>query len=217
MTERLTFHFDPLCPWCYITSKWVHRLIELDAAQADWAIFSLELANAGDDALREEKGHGRSERALRTTMVVRDEAGSDGVGRYYAALGRRVHEQGEPIDEPETVAGALADADLDAGLAEKAMIDDSTWERVEAEHRALVERTRSFGVPTIVLDGGEGPAIFGPVISEVPNDEDAVALLEHTAWLARYEHFSELKRDRSTMPDLESVRKWQAEREAEQG
>ncbi len=217
MTERLTFHFDPLCPWCYITSKWVHRLIELDAAEADWAVFSLELVNAGDDALREEKGHGRSERALRTTMVVRDQAGSEGVGRYYAALGRRVHERGEPIDEPETVAGALADADLDAGLAEKAMIDDSTWERVEAEHRALVERTRSFGVPTIVLDGGEGPAIFGPVISEVPNDEDAVALLEHTAWLARYEHFSELKRDRSSMPDLESVRQWQAEREAEQG
>jgi protein-disulfide isomerase-like protein with CxxC motif len=216
MTEQLRFHFDPLCPWCYITAKWVRQLVALEAAEVDWAVFSLELANIDDAALREEKGHGRSERALRTAMVVRETSGSAGVGRFYEEIGRRVHELGEPVDEPETVAGALDDAGLDAGLAEKAMANDETWAAVEAEHRALVERTRSFGVPTIVLDGGAGPAIFGPVISEVPDDDDAVALLEHVAWLARYENFSELKRDRTSQPDLESVRQWQARRR-EQG
>jgi protein-disulfide isomerase-like protein with CxxC motif len=215
MAERLRFHYDPLCPWCYVTSRWVHRLVELGAAEADWAVFSLEIANAGDPTTREEKGHARSERALRTTMAVRAAAGSEAVGRFYAALGRRVHELGEPVDEAEVVAGALFDAGLEAGLTEKAMADDATWDAVVAEHRALVDRTRSFGVPTIVLDGGEGPAIFGPVITEVPSDEDAVALLEHTAWLARYENFSELKRDRTTMPDLESVRQHVARQEAE--
>nr|MBA2437248.1 hypothetical protein [Acidimicrobiia bacterium] len=61
---------------------------------------------------------------------------------------------------------------------------------------------RSFGVPTIVLDGGEGPAIFGPVVSEVPTDEEAVELWRHVSWLARYENFSELKRDRTLALDL---------------
>lgn len=206
MTERLRFYFDPVCPWCYITSKWVGRLVELGEAEADWAVFSLEIANADNEELREEKGHARSERALRTTVAVREGAGSLAAGRFYAELGRRVHELGEPVDEAETVAGALADAGLDAGLAEKAMADQGTWEAVRREHMALVERTRSFGVPTVVLDGGEGPAIFGPVIAEVPDDEDAVELLRHVAWLARYENFSELKRDRTTYPDLASVR-----------
>ncbi|MDP8978476.1 MAG: hypothetical protein M3N17_07855 [Actinomycetota bacterium] len=47
------------------------------------------------------------------------------------------------------------------------------------EHRELVERMRSFGVPTIVLDGGAGPATFGPVISRLPDDDGTVALWRH--------------------------------------
>jgi protein-disulfide isomerase-like protein with CxxC motif len=211
MTEHLRFHFDPICPWCYITSKWVQRLVELGEVEAEWAVFSLEIVNAEDDALRQAKGHHRSEPALRTVIAVREQEGPAAVGQFYAALGARVHEQGAPIEDGETIALALQDIGLDPGLGEKAMVDGSTLTQVEAEHRALVESTRSFGVPTIVLDGGDGPAIFGPVISEVPDDDDAVELLRHVAWLARYESFSELKRDRTIDPDLESVRRWRAE------
>jgi protein-disulfide isomerase-like protein with CxxC motif len=213
MTDRIRFHFDPICPWCYVTSAWVHRLVEFGEVEADWAVFSLEIVNASDAELRETKGHARSERALRTVIALRDAEGPAAVGRFYAELGRRVHELGEPVDEAETVAGALEDTGFDAGLGEKAMVDGATWEAVEAEHRALVERTRSFGVPTIVLDGGDGPAIFGPVISEVPSDADAVELWRHVAWLTRYGHFSELKRDRTTDPDLESVRRFRRQQD----
>lgn len=209
VSERIRFHFDPLCPWCYQTSRWVRRLHELGEVQADWAVFSLEIVNAGKEESRI-KGHSRSERALRTVMTVREVAGADGVNRFYEKLGEAVHQRGEAVDDPEVVRAALVEAGLDPGLSDKAMADDVTWEAVEAEHRALVERTRSFGVPTIVLDGGEGPAIFGPVISELPDDEDAVALFRHVAWLMRYENFSELKRDRTIQPDLESVRQFQA-------
>jgi hypothetical protein len=87
---------------------------------------------------------------------------------------------------------------------------------VASEHRELCDRTRSFGVPTVVLDGGDGPAIFGPVVSEVPDDDDtAVALWRHVSWLVRYENFAELDRDRLKAPDLESVRRWQARSSAE--
>jgi len=214
VTERVRFHFDPLCPWCYQTSRWVRRLQELGEIEVDWAVFSLEIQNAGTDEAQV-KGHARAELALRTTVLVRQEAGSPGVDRFYAAIGAAYHERGEALEDPQVVQAALAAADLDPALADKAMADDSLWMAVETEHRDLVTRTRSLGVPTIVLDGGEGPAIFGPVIYEVPTDEDAVELFRHVAWLTRYENFSELKRDRDRLPDLESVRQFQARRAAE--
>lgn len=196
MAEAVRFHFDPICPWCYQTSRWARRLAELGEVELDWGVFSLELVNAERPELLATKGRSRSAPALRTVIAVREAAGADGVGRFYAALGERVHEHGEPLEEAATVEAALADAGLDPGLHDKAISDDRTWEAVRTEHRALVEHTRSFGVPTIVLDGGAGPAIFGPVISEVPSDEDAVELFRHVAWLTRYENFWELKRER---------------------
>jgi 2-hydroxychromene-2-carboxylate isomerase len=201
--ETIRFHFDPLCPWAYQTSRWVHRLAELGTVEVTWGVFSLQLANEGD-------GRGPSEMGLRTVVAVREAEGDDAVGRFYAALGRRVHQLGEAVDDEQVVVGALEDAGLNGVLADKAMGDEATWQTVVAEHAALVERTRSFGVPTIVLDAGEGPAIFGPVISEPPGDEDAVELWRHVSWLARYTNFSELKRDRTIDPELESYRRFTA-------
>jgi protein-disulfide isomerase-like protein with CxxC motif len=203
--EPVRFHFDPICPWCYQTLRWIRRLAELGVVEVDWAVFSLAMANAGNLETRA-KRHDRSERALRTVVAVREQHGREAVGEFYAQLGRRVHERGEPLDEPATIEAALVDAGLDPELCEKAMSDDGTQHAVEAEHQALVERTRSFGVPTLVLDGGEGPAMFGPVISTMPSDDDAVELWRHTSWLIRYQAFAELKRDRTDITDLESVR-----------
>lgn len=210
MAERICFYFDPICPWCYQTSRWVRRLEELGVVELDWGLFSLERQNAGKESGERADSHAQSARGLRTAVAVRNTAGRLAVGAFYKALGHRVHEQGQPLDEPSTVEGALTDAGLDPGLCATAWADPSTAEEVAAEHRHLCERTRSFGVPTIVLDGGEGPAIFGPVLSEPPNDEDAVELWRHVSWLVRYPGFAELKRDRLDPPDLESVRRRKA-------
>jgi protein-disulfide isomerase-like protein with CxxC motif len=177
-------------------------LVELGEVEADWAVFSLALANRGNEKT-ESKRHFRSEPALRTIVAVRERYGRDAVGVFYRQLGRRVHKLGEPLEQTATVEGALADAGLDVALREKAMSEEATKAAVEAEHTTLVERTRSFGVPAIVLDGGNGPAIFGPVISRVPSDEDAVQLWRHTSWLIRYPAFAELKRNRMPITDPE--------------
>lgn len=213
MPEAVRLFFDPICPWAYQTTRWARRLADLGEIELDWGVFSLEVANKGTEEARE-KAHGRSERALRTVVLVRDEAGPDGVGRFAGALGERVHERGHAIDDAATVEEALTEAGLPPALAHRAMADDAVWERLVDEHTSLVERTRSFGVPTIVLDGGRGPAIFGPVISDVPSDGEAVELWRHVSWLARYENFSELKRDRSIDPDLESFRAFRARQAA---
>lgn len=206
MPEPVRFYFDPICPWCYQASRWIRRLAELGVVEVDWAVFSLAVANAGNDEARA-KRHDRSERALRTIIAVRERHGREAVGEFYAHLGRRVHECGEPLDQATTVEAALADAGLDPSSSERAMSDGSTKRSVDAEHWALVERTRSFGVPTIVLDGGEGPAIFGPVISRVPSDDDAIELWRHASWLVRHEAFAELKRDRVDITDLASAQR----------
>ncbi|HLN17237.1 MAG TPA: DsbA family protein [Acidimicrobiales bacterium] len=218
--EQVKFHFDPLCPWCYQTSRWAVRLEELGAVSLDWGVFSLEVVNLPEDQDPQQL-EARSGPALRSAIAIRDSEGSPAIGRFYTALGKRVWEQAPPEQHnPDTVRAALADAGFDPELCDKALADPGTWEAVLEEHRALVERTRSFGVPTIVLDGGTGPAIFGPVVSQMPSDDDTLALWHHVSWLTRYENFSEVKRERSMPPDLPAAEWYRKEREkkkAEQG
>jgi hypothetical protein len=200
--DKVKFHFDPRCPWCYQTSRWIRRLEELGELEADWGIFSLEVVNleAGKDPRQIDAVSGP---ALRTAIVIRDNFGSKAIGPFYAALGKRIWETVPPAeDQLVAVRESLEEAGLDPSLVDKAMADESTWDAVLAEHNELIANTRSFGVPTIVLDGGEGLAIFGPVISELPTDDDGVELWKHVSWLARYENFSELKRDRTIKNDL---------------
>jgi hypothetical protein len=94
----------------------------------------------------------------------------------------------------------------------RALADDATWEAVQREHDDVVAEHHAFGVPTIVLDGGAGPSMFGPVITEVPDDNGAVELWQHFAWMARNTNFAEIKRERLPL-DLEGVRRHQRERE----
>jgi 2-hydroxychromene-2-carboxylate isomerase len=216
--EQIRFHFDPRCPWCYQTSRWVRRLEELGEVSVDWAVFSLEVVNLeeGGDPRALDAVSGPS---LRTALVLRDKVGPEAVGKFYAAFGAKVWEQPPPVavDDLDAIRASLEEIGAEPGLLDVAMADRSTWDRVVDEHEALVERTHSFGVPTIVLDGGEGNAIFGPVISTVPDDETAVELWKHTAWLTRHGDFAELKRGRPKLPDLPVI-EWRAEqRKREKG
>lgn len=212
--DAVRFHFDPICPWCYQTSRWAKRLEQLGEIKLDWGLFSLEVVNLKDDADPHQL-QARSGPALRTASVIRERKGGEAIGPFYTALGKRIWEQSPPEQDMATaVQGALEEVGLDVEWCAEALSDPSTWEAVLDEHRGLVERTRSFGVPTIVLDGGTGPAIFGPVISELPSDDEAVELWRHVSWLARYENFSEIKRDRIKPPDLPAMTWYRAQREA---
>jgi hypothetical protein len=106
VTEAVRFHFDPVCPWCYQTSRWLKRVAELGQVTLSWGLFSLELQNAGSEPESLATVHARSRLALATAVAVRDEAGSDGVGAFYGAIGERVHERGGPLHDPATVEAA---------------------------------------------------------------------------------------------------------------
>jgi hypothetical protein len=207
--ETVRFHFDPRCPWCWQTSVWARRLEELGEVALEWGVFSLEVINLpeGGDAKALEQT-AVSGPALRTALLLRDAEGHAAVGAFYKALGEKLWDQvppPRPEDMPETVRATLTELGFDAGLVDKALGDPATWDRVLEEHNAVVERVGAFGVPTIVLDGGEGPGIFGPVISELPTDLESVELWRHTAWMARHDTFFELKRSRTSMPKLAAL------------
>jgi hypothetical protein len=197
-----------------VTSRWVHQLVELGEIEvSDWRVFSLELVNGGAATL-EASSEYRAAAALRTAVAVRQQYDADAVGRFYHSLDLRTWERSEDIRDPEVVRGALADAGLDASIYDAALADAATWDAVVAEHNEVVDGIGAFGVPTIALDGGAGPGIFGPVISVVPPEAEAIELWRHVAWLVRSDNFWELKRNRSVDPDLEGFRVRKAEREA---
>ena len=211
--DAVRFHFDPICPGATRLAVG-QRVEQLGEIELDWGLFSLEVVNLKDGADRHEL-QARSGPALRTATLIRQRKGSDVIGPFYSALGKRIWEQSPPEQDMATaVRGALEEVGLDAQWCDEALSDPGTWEAVLDEHHGLVERTRSFGVPTIVLDGGTGPAIFGPVISELPSDEDAVDLWRHVSWLARYDNFAELKRDRIKSPDLSALTWYRASERA---
>jgi protein-disulfide isomerase-like protein with CxxC motif len=213
VAEHLAFHFDPLCPWCWQTSRWARRLVELGAATVDWKLFSLLIQNSADGVEAVDPA-APGVRGLRTAVLVRETGGNEAIGAFYEALGmRHFHGDLESYEDEDTFRKALTDVGLDAGLYDRAMADPATWDAVVTEHRTLVDETQAFGVPTIRLDGGTGPAIFGPVVSELPTDEDAVELLTHTAWLVRYRNFGELKRERIDL-DVPSAAAWRARQAA---
>jgi predicted DsbA family dithiol-disulfide isomerase len=213
MPSAIRFHFDPRCPWCYQTSRWVHRLAELGEVTVSWGVFSLAIVNDGDAGRA--ASHRNGAPALRTAVALREAQDDAAVGRFYAALGEAVHERGEDVDGAAVIGGALHRAGADTSLYEQALANATTWDAVQEEHDGVVRTHGAFGVPTIVLDGGAGPAIFGPVIVEVPGDEEGIELWRHVSWLVRNENFAELKRRRTARPDLESVRRYERRKKQE--
>ena len=183
MAEPIRFHLDPRCPWCWQTSKWIRQLEKLDVVDVSWGLFSLEVVNFSRPIEEFDMEQSIAAPSQRTLVAVRNDLGEAAAVRFYETLGHRYFELEEDLQKESMVKASLADAGLDTSFYDRAMADVSTWDTVLGEHLDLVNNTRSFGVPTIRLDGGAGPAIFGPVISNPPtSDDDAVNLWRSVSW-----------------------------------
>src|SRR6478672_3810917 len=158
-----------------------------------WRFFSLEEVNKGEDKTVDWE-NGRSAPILRVLALVRRQHGEEAVDRFYQALARARFEQEHQLNEPGVCEKALEEAGLDPGLRATALADPTTRDEVLAEHADVAARDGAFGVPTIVLDNGDGPGIFGPVIKPVPEGKAAGELWDRVYWLARQPGFFELKR-----------------------
>ena len=213
----LHFWFDPVCPFAWMTSKWVRQV----AAQRDydvrWRFISLRLLNAHVDYAAHfppeyEAGHTAGLRLLRMCARAQAEHGEQAVGPLYLALGTRLWDSG-PLSVPELLDAdplglldpLLEQAGLPYGLVdalEDASLDPYLREETDA---ALRLTGKDVGTPILHFQPPGGTAFFGPVISRLPSEENAVELWDHVIGLASFAGFAELKRSLRERPQLAAL------------
>ena len=209
----VVFWFDPVCPFAWMTSRWVRMVQAQREYGVDWRFISLRLLNAHVDydahfPPEYEAGHTAGLRMLRVCARVRDEHGPDAVARLYPALSRRVFdvdpEHYDPTDLNGLVSEALAEAALPPDLLD-ALDVTSRDALIQAEtDEALALTGKDVGTPILHVAPPEGAAFFGPVISRLPSEQEAGELWDHVVGLVTFPGFTELKRSLREKPQLRS-------------
>jgi 2-hydroxychromene-2-carboxylate isomerase len=192
------FWFDPLCPWAWITSRWLLEVEQQRPVQPRWHVMSLSILNEKKEDLPDNyrellaKGWG----PVRVCIAAEAKYGPEVLGSLYTALGTRFHNQELPRDRA-TIEAALADAGLPAELAD-AMDSTEYDEALRASHSDGIERVGyEVGTPVISVQGN---AFFGPVITPIPRGEDAARLWDGVLLVTGTDGFYELKRSRTRDP-----------------
>ena len=213
-TPDLRFFFDPVCPFAWMTSKWVRTVARQRDYAVEWRFISLRLVNAHVDydthfPPEYEAGHTAGLRMLRVAARTREEHGHEAVARLYEQLGTQVFEvepsEGDAVSRLDR--GVLLPTALEAAGLPTALADaehDDAWDlQIGAETDEALHLTgKDVGTPILHFEPPEGVAFFGPVISRLPSDEDAVALWDHVVGLAGFAGFAELKRSLRERPQL---------------
>jgi 2-hydroxychromene-2-carboxylate isomerase len=205
----LDFFWDPVCPWAWITSRWVHEVIAEVGIAVDWRFISLKVVNeekgyAPELVERYTKTHGLGYKLLNVAAAVREKHGADRVGDLYTAFGRRIHVEREAptLRTVDGIAAVLESLDLDPALAdasESLAFDDVV--RADTE-LALTRAGRDLGTPVLTFGPPDGHSFFGPVISKAPTGADAVTLWDTVRTLASFPGFAELKRSIRNTPEV---------------
>lgn len=213
--QHVEFYWDPMCPFAWITSRWMAQVEKRIDLTVDWRFISLRFLNEGKDYDREFPPgyvalHTKGLRMLRVAAAVREVEGAGAMGALYAAFGESIWDR-DPmpgrdamagIAQPAHLAAVLAAAGFDARYAAAADSEahDATLRAETA--MGLSRAGRDVGTPIVAVDPPDGPAFFGPVISRVPSDDEAIELWHAVMLLAKWPGFAELKRGLREMPQL---------------
>lgn len=209
----IEFFWDPVCPFAWITSRWVAKVADQTGYSVDWRFISLRLLNKHKDYATEfppeyERGHTAGLRMLRVAAAVRASFGKEPLSGLVTAYGESYWDKPkgsnivQQLGTVEHSADILANLGLDPSLA--AAVDDQSWDKsLDEETELALSRTgRDVGTPIITFQPPDGLSFFGPVISRVPSDDEAVALWDAVVTLASFPGFAEMKRSMREVPQL---------------
>lgn len=204
----IEFFWDPICPFAWITSRWVTEVAQQRDYSVDWRLICLSILNEDKDYDDFPEGyqelHHKGRRMLRVAQAVREEYGPSVAGALYTAYGATIWNpdgdirstMGE-VASDEHLAAALERAGASPDLvarAEDESLDDALR---ESTLEALSRTGRDVGTPIITFHHDQGStSFFGPVVSQVPAPDDSVRLWDAVVALAEWPSFAELKRSR---------------------
>ncbi len=199
---QATFWIDPMCPWAWITSRWMVEVAKVREVDVKWNIMSLGVLNEHNDVPEEYKKRiARTWRPARVLSRAQELHGDEVVFPLFSALGTRFHVD-KRKDMPVVIAESLAEVGLPAGLA--AAADDPQFDDlVRANHaKAVAISGAGVGTPVIAIDGLDGNPVgfFGPIITPIPRGEDAGRLWDGFVLVAQVPGVVELKRARTLGP-----------------
>jgi protein-disulfide isomerase-like protein with CxxC motif len=206
VAERVTVDmwFDPTCPWAWVTSRWLLEVEQVRPVDVRFHVMSLSVLNEGREMPERYRELMRSAWGpVRVCVAAEQRYGTEVLRKLYTALGTRIHLGGERT--PETIAAALADAELDPALAEAATSTDYD-DALRASHHAGMDPVGyDVGTPVIHAPGPDGQpvAFFGPVVTPAPKGEAAGRLWDGVLLVAGTPGFFELKRSRDVEPSFE--------------
>lgn len=196
-THSAEFFFDPLCPWAWMTSRWMMEVERVRPVEVTWSVMSLSVLNEGRDLPADyramlDNGWG----PVRTIIAAAREHGPEVVKPLYDAMGTRIHLGGEQ-DYARVIDQALAEVGLPPELARFADTDDVD-DLLRASHQRAMDLVGDdVGTPVVSVDG---VAFFGPVVSPAPKGEAAGRLWDGCVLVANTPGFFELKRTRTVGP-----------------
>ena len=197
------FWFDPMCPWAWLSSRWMMEVERVRGVDVTWSVMSLSVLNEGRELPEDyreflDRGWG----PVRVVVAAREEFGEDVVKPLYDAMGERIHHRGEK-DLDVVIAGALEEVGLPAELAGAADAEDHDDALRASHQRAMDLVGDDVGTPVIAV---EGTAFFGPVVTPAPRGEAAGRLWDGCVLVAGTDGFFELKRSRTRGPIFDTER-----------
>ena len=209
----IEFFWDPVCPFAWITSRWVVKVSAQTGYKVDWRFISLRLLNKHKNYATEfppdyEHGHTAGLRMLRVAAKVRAELGREPMGLLYEGYGKAYwdQEKGSGMRRRLGTVAHITEILTAVGLPPEfaTAADDNSWDaELDTETALALSRTgRDVGTPIITFEPPDGLSFFGPVISRVPSDAEAVPLWNAVLTLAKFPGFAEMKRSLREVPQL---------------
>lgn len=201
MADTIEFWFDPSCPWCWMTSRWIaEEIVPNREVDVTWRVLSLTKLNEGRD-LDERYAQMMEDARLgaQVAVGVGQTYDNETLGRFYTEVGTRFH-PGERLNERSAIVEALEALDLDVSLVERAEAGEFD-EGIVTDLKGATDLVGDdVGVPTISINGN---AFFGPVVTPAPRGDDALRLYDGALLVASVPGFYELKRSREKGPSFE--------------